>query len=433
MIRSRHKLLLLGGKPIGSCEIVKVAQEKGHYVIVADYLSPEESPAKQIADECWEMSTDDIAALKEKALAAGVDGVLAGVHEFNLQKMAILASELALPCYCTEQQQLFCEDKSAFKEFCHVHGLNVAREYIKDDEALQDASLYPLAVKPRDGSGSFGFSKCENPLELKAAIEHAEAYSVCGEALIEEFIDSSAMIAQYTAHNGSIFFCGLTDKHSMPISEDGAPVMALQVAPSIHTEEYLNKVDPFMKRTLQALGVNEGPVWIELFYQNGRFVVNEIGYRFGGSLTYYAVKEFCGIDQLDMLVDYSMGQAVDFDYTGVTFCGSYAIWPFHLRSGRITVIDGLEWLSSQNEFVSFVQVHHEGEEIEDWGTAKQVFGYLHLKGDDLIQLLSFMKEVQQRLKVKDSVGSDMLYSLFDPCDERSYPDFINEMLTLPGN
>ena len=51
MMRSDHKLLLLGGKPIGSCEIVAAAQEKGYYVIVADYLPKEESPAKLIADE----------------------------------------------------------------------------------------------------------------------------------------------------------------------------------------------------------------------------------------------------------------------------------------------------------------------------------------------------------------------------------------------
>lgn len=72
MMRSDHKLLLLGGKPIGSCEIVAAAQEKGYYVIVADYLPKEESPAKLIADEAWELSTADIAVLKKLSIAAGV-------------------------------------------------------------------------------------------------------------------------------------------------------------------------------------------------------------------------------------------------------------------------------------------------------------------------------------------------------------------------
>lgn len=32
------KLLVLGGKPIGSCEVVEYAKKEGAYVVVADYL-----------------------------------------------------------------------------------------------------------------------------------------------------------------------------------------------------------------------------------------------------------------------------------------------------------------------------------------------------------------------------------------------------------
>ena len=42
------KLLVLGGKPIGSVEIVRRAKELGYYTIVADYLPIEESHAKKI-------------------------------------------------------------------------------------------------------------------------------------------------------------------------------------------------------------------------------------------------------------------------------------------------------------------------------------------------------------------------------------------------
>mgnify|MGYP000776944956 CR=1 FL=1 len=45
------KLLILGGKPIGSTEIVQAARKKGVYTVVADYLPETESPAKTIADE----------------------------------------------------------------------------------------------------------------------------------------------------------------------------------------------------------------------------------------------------------------------------------------------------------------------------------------------------------------------------------------------
>ena len=59
------KMLVLGGKPIGSVELVKRAKELGAYVIVTDYLPIEQSPAKRIADECWDISTAEVNKLTD--------------------------------------------------------------------------------------------------------------------------------------------------------------------------------------------------------------------------------------------------------------------------------------------------------------------------------------------------------------------------------
>ncbi len=419
-----RKLLVLGGKPIGSCELVEKAKELGCYVVVADYLEEKDSPAKRIADKTWDVSTSDIEALKELASKEGIDGVLAGVHEFNLRKMAALSEALGLPCYCTEEQLSVCEDKSAFKKRCKDFGLEVSREYSKKEASQLDASYYPLAVKPRDGSGSRGFSKCLHPAELPKAIELAENSSSCGEALIEDFIDSDALIVQYTAHEGELFFSGLTDKYSKKIGAEGAPIMALQTAPSIHIQEYLDKVDEKMRAMLASLDIVNGPIWIELFYQGGKFLVNEAGFRFGGSLTYYLVRELYGIDQLQLVVDHATGASSELDYEGQIVDEKYVIWPLHLKAGKISSIEGLEWLRARDEFVALAQVHFQGEEIEDWGSAKQVFAYLHLKGSCLADLLMLMREVLDRVKVLDSRGNNLLFSLFDPRKEDAYPSFL---------
>lgn len=57
------KLLVLGGKPIGSLDIVEYAKRQGVRTIVADFLPPSQSPAKQIADEAWDISTADVDGL----------------------------------------------------------------------------------------------------------------------------------------------------------------------------------------------------------------------------------------------------------------------------------------------------------------------------------------------------------------------------------
>ena len=95
-----NKILILGGKPIGSMEMVNEVHRHGDYVIVADYLPKAESPAKQIADECWDISTADVDVLEKKCRDNHIDGILTAVHEFNINRMLDLCERLKLPCYC---------------------------------------------------------------------------------------------------------------------------------------------------------------------------------------------------------------------------------------------------------------------------------------------------------------------------------------------
>ena len=50
------KLLMLGTSK-ASCEMIEYAKSQGIYTIVTDYLAPEKSKAKLIADEYWMIST----------------------------------------------------------------------------------------------------------------------------------------------------------------------------------------------------------------------------------------------------------------------------------------------------------------------------------------------------------------------------------------
>ena len=432
-MEKQKKLLILGGKPIGSCELVEAARNSGHYVIVADYLADEESPAKRIADESWNVSTADIASLKTMCRENDVDGVLAGVHDFNIEKMAELAEALELPCYTTPGLQSLCDDKSAFKSYCRTYGIDVAKEYSYSEALKLPCDAYPLAVKPRDGSGSRGFSKVQRSSELSSAVEHAVDFSFCGEPLIEEFIDADALIAQYTAHGGKVYFCGLTDKYSCCMGEGGAPVMAFQLAPAACIDKFLLDVNEKVISLLEDLGFLEGPIWLEFFNYGDRFVFNEIGYRFGGSLTYHLVKKLYGVDQLEMLINHALGESDDSlsEEPQCFFEGFYAIWPLHLKPGKIARVEGLSWLRQQKRFYAMAQVHWPGDVIESWGSAQQVFAYLHLCGNDLADVINFAREVLEHVKVIGEDGANLLFALFDPSDQyfmQNAPSFVCDKL-----
>lgn len=418
------KILMVGGKQTGSCELAQEALERDAYLIVADYLPAEQSPAKRMANECWDCSTADVGKLKSLCEQAGVVGVVSGVHEFNIERMAELAAAADLNCYCTSQLLQECVDKREFKHWCQRFGIDVAHEYSVEEAKTLDATSFPLAVKPLDGNSSCGFTKCMQASQLDAAISDARANSETRQVLIEEFVDADAVIIHYTVADGAIVFSGITDKASKKMGEQGAPIMALQIAPSIHQEQYLREVDAKAKAMLEAMGFEEGPIWIEAFYKDGRFVFNEIGFRFGASLTYKLVHAMYGIDQLGMMVEQAMG--IDREPLRCTLDQDsvYAIWPVHLKPGTVAAIRGVDDLEGIEGFESLSFVHHPGDEIEDWGSARQVLGYVHLMASSIMDVVNAMKQVMDTLAVEGEDGSSLLTALLDPADVDGLPAFV---------
>lgn len=69
------KLLVLAGASVHN-KVVRAAKEMGLYVIVSDYLEPNLSPAKQLADESWMYSITDVDAIVERCKEEHVDAVL---------------------------------------------------------------------------------------------------------------------------------------------------------------------------------------------------------------------------------------------------------------------------------------------------------------------------------------------------------------------
>ncbi len=407
----KDKVLVLGGKPIGSCEITECANKYAH-TIVTDYLLKEESAAKKISNECWNISTADMECLKKKCIEENVTAVLTGVHEFNICKKIELCNELKLPQYCTKEQWDFCEDKQNFKDLCVKYGIDVAKTYDVDAGKID----YPVIVKPVDSSGSRGFSICNNKNELLKGIKFALEFSESKRVLIEEYMQCEACIIHYTAIEGEIIFSGMSDKHSQSF-EGGASVMALQIFPSKSIERYLEDVNDKAISMFKGLGIKDGPIWIEVFndIKNNRFVFNEMGYRFGGSMTNYPVQFFYGIDQMELMVANALGRKIEcaVPKSFRPAAERYCILPLHLKAGVISSISGIEETKQTLGIEQIILVHHEGDVIENWGTAQQVFCYLHISFNTVSELLKRIETFIENVNVRDEQGDNMLFCLYD--------------------
>lgn len=415
---SNKKLLVLGGKPIGSCEIVEYAKSEGAYVVVADYLPKELSAAKRIADEYWDISTGEVEQLKQLIIDNGIDAVYTGVHEFNITKMLDICRDLKLPCYCTPEQWYAVDNKQSFKNMCRKYDIPVTKEYELSSEFTDeelDRIDYPVIIKPVDGSGSRGFSICNNVQELRNAYPQSVEFSASGTVLVEEYMNyKNSVIINYTLVNGEVIYSGIGDKKSKKVKETGAPIMAAVLYPSEYEEIYLNELDEKVKRMFTEEGYMNGVIWIEAFCENGKFTFNELGYRFGGSLTYHAVKHRAGFDQLALQVEYALtGKNVSFINKQFEEPKDvYMVLPVHVKPGKITRVEGVEEIQKTKEFNEIVYVHFLGDQIEDWGSAQQVFAYIHFIVKSREEAEIFAKYVVNTINVYDENNNQMLFNLY---------------------
>lgn len=406
------KLLVLAGKPIGTVEIINKAKQMGYYTICTDYLPISQSAGKRIADEAWDLSTAEVETIAKLCKEQHIDGIATGVHEFNINRMLDICDLTGLPCYCKRNTWLYCDDKLAFKHLCAANGISVACEHSYEERG---SLSYPVIVKPVDGSGSRGFHICNDVNELEAGYADALSFSPGGKVLIEDYIPYNAVIIHYTMDHGKCIYSGMSDKISVRFASTGSSVMGIQMFPSKGEAIYLLKYNKIVCTMFEKAGFTDGPIWIEAFYDGKeRFIFNEMGYRFGGSLTYHPVSYFHQIDQLEALLLNAMHESsapiIDSGPVGLE---KYCILPIHVKAGKIAQVQGEEIVKRRNDVYAYVPVHFEGDEIKDWGSAQQVFCYVHILFKSAAGLKASIKDILNELKAETERGENLLFTLFD--------------------
>lgn len=151
-------MLVLGGASV-HCKLVEAAHELGVYVVVADYLQPEDSPAKRIADKHYLLDVNDVDGIVSMCRSEHVNAVLATHLDPCQRPYQKICERLGLPCLGTEKQFSLLTDKCAFKNICREYGVDTVPEFSLR-ELEHDRVQYPVFIKPADSRGSRGQSVC---------------------------------------------------------------------------------------------------------------------------------------------------------------------------------------------------------------------------------------------------------------------------------
>ena len=414
------KLLILGANP-ETIPLVQVANELGVKTIVTS--NKETDPAKKYAWKSFEVDGLDVPGLVALANQEKVDGVLVGVADILVPVYCKVCAALGLPCYATPEIVNVFSYKDVFKATCERYGVHGIPEFYLDENLNPDdiAKIkFPVMVKPVDGYSGLGMTVCDEPAQLKDAVAKALSFSKCKRFIVERYMQCDDLGIYYTFKDGYCSASCIFDRFTTDKQPGLSRVCIGAVYPSKHINDYFTRMHPNAVKLFEEIGIKNGVLLFQAFYENGEFYVYDTGFRLQGEAPHLHMKAIHGFDQREMLIRYALtGSEGDIDLTqedDANFRGKWAstLWIL-LKEGQIKDIKGIEHIDSDPRVVAYVQRLYVNDIIpHDWiGTEKQVMIRIYFVCETKQQLADCVKEYQRNIQVLDAQNNDMVLNGFD--------------------
>ena len=321
----------------------------------------------------------DEAACLNYARKEKIDGVVTAATDFGVLSTAYVAQEMELPGLKYEVAQLI-KNKYRVRNCLfenHVDDTDQAYEvnqYTNIDE-LAKKMLYPVMVKPCDGSGSRGASRVDEPLQLAEACKYAMNGSITHRAVIETFIFGQEYGAESIVVDGHIRVLGIMRKWMTRPPYYAELGHAIPSGLSFETEK---KAKECVYNALSALGVNFGSVNMDmLITPEGKVYIIDVGARMGGNMIGPCVIPYgTGIDYVGAMIQNAVGDPVDLS---IHEHEAVATKLLAFNEGIVKKLPNMSVIEAQFD----VEIYHhmtQGMKVNEYHTNLDGCGYVVAKG-----------------------------------------------------
>lgn len=405
----RRKILILGA---GSFEIdvIKYAKLMNYYTVVTDSNTDwSKSPAKEFADEAWNISWSDIDALVNACRDRRIDGVFAGFSEKRIQNAAELCDKLGYPFYTDGSNLDLLLNKPSFMKLCEKVGFTIPTRY-----SMHEQVVYPVIVKPNGTASSLGISVCHNDDEYRTAITEGLAVSADGTLEIESYIQNAdEIIAWYIVRNGEISLAETCDMY-MKVLDPRKPQIPLGFRfPSKYEGLLLKEYNSKFEHLLNECCVQNGLVGFQCLVKGNDIIPYDPTYRVDSTMVHHITEWLNGSNSLKMLINYSMCAKMndepqfEVDLENRSKKIIYLL-PIFVKDGTITKIVGLDQLAQSENIISLFENYKPGDTISKTSVTSSLYGTITFavkSEDDLEKTLS---QIFDYLKVINTEGENLI-------------------------
>lgn len=414
----RGKKLLVIGSDSSNMAIIDAAREMGVYTIIVDGIKDRSrAPAKNKADEAWDIDYSDTDTIAAKCKETGVDGVFAGYSEFRVLAACRIANAIGTPFYANEDQINLTRNKRTFKDVCVKYGIPTPKDYCFSypmSPIEKEKIEYPVIVKPADYAGRKGISICNSPDELDAAVEYAASKSQSETVIVEDYLDGVEFAAVYTLSKGEISLSCVNEKYITDDQEVKTGLCEFLISPAESYGRYINELDGKIREFIKGIAAKNGVIFFQGMVTEKKIYVFEMGYRINGNNDFLVIDKFNGINFMKMMIAYSLtGDMCDDISKDNPLYGKYACTLlFYAHGGKVgkLVYEGLK----KDPRISDIDVQvWLGKEVPEDGSTGQCAVKMKLTADTIEDVAELVRFAQENVIVENTEGENMLFKPFD--------------------
>ena len=373
------KLLVIGAGFLQDFVICK-AKSMGYEVLAVDG-NPDAVGFKH-ADRYKAVNIVDEKACLEYARAEKVDGVLTAATDYGVLTAAYIAQEMQLPGLNYEVAKLI-KNKYRVRKCLYENRVDDTEQAYEVNEStdlneLCERVVFPVMVKPCDGSGSRGANRVDCKSDFVEACKIAMDASITNRAVIESFIVGMEYGAESLVVNGEAFVLGVMRKWMTE------PPYYAELGHAIPTDlpaEVEERARKCVEGAIKALGVNFGSVNMDmLITAEGKVHIVDIGARMGGNMIGPCVIPYgTGVDYMANMIRNAVGDTVDLKQEPH---GAVATRLLAFDSGVIKQLPDFKALEQEYG----VEIYHHmevGQTVNEYHTNLDGCGYIVARSDTI--------------------------------------------------
>ncbi len=301
------KVLILG---VGNAQLdaIRYCQDSGYEVFGISYRS--EGRGKDLVDHFAQIDIVDREGVLNYTRENKIDLVYSVGSDIAMPVAGYVAKKLGLPYFIEKDTAELLQNKGSLGQFLLDNGLKsepfICAASIDD---IKGWDTYPAMMKPIDSQGQRGVFKLENAEDACRCFAISRSFSRSGKVIIEKCIDGSEVSVNAFVVKGEIVYSFITDRLVVETPPIGIP--RGHKIPSKLNNPLSEKVRAMTRSAIEKLRIKNGPVYLQLKYNNDDVNIIEIAGRLDGCHIWRLIKSKFGIDLMKLTFELLTNESGD--------------------------------------------------------------------------------------------------------------------------